>query len=196
MTTNNIYNTREVLGKTIITHRMEIWRANALDVEAGTNGICGGDASHGSRTYFRIEDLANTAMAVNKTDKGFEVILAGDTEFETITAALQYIVDTLEAQRIAKSSDSYRRMSSSSELNLYGRIRQMRDTLCPSYQFSPESYNYFVGFHHADKRYFVDFNSYFEHFGEVYFDTREHAQIVCDILNKELKTGGTNNDSK
>lgn len=75
---------------------------NVLQVEAGSTGKCGGDSGHGCRTYFRIEDVASTDMTINKiADRfgfvsGFEVILGGDSELDSIIEALKFIVDTLE----------------------------------------------------------------------------------------------------
>ena len=52
--------TRRVYGKEITTYTREIYSANVLEVEAGTNGFQGGDSGHGSRTYIRIEDMGST----------------------------------------------------------------------------------------------------------------------------------------
>ena len=43
--------TRKVYGKEITTYTREIYSANVLEVEAGTNGFQGGDSGHGGRTY-------------------------------------------------------------------------------------------------------------------------------------------------
>lgn len=89
-------------GTEICTFSREIISANILEVEAGSNGYYGGDSGHGSRTYFRIEDLASTDMEVNIIDagnghvKGFEVTLGGDTELETMIKALKFITQCLE----------------------------------------------------------------------------------------------------
>ena len=45
-------------GTEITTYTREVISCNILQVEAGTNGFQGGDSGHGSRTYFRIKDLA------------------------------------------------------------------------------------------------------------------------------------------
>jgi len=82
----------------IITWTREITSANILEVEAGTNGIKGGDTGHGSRTYFRIEDLSCTDMTANVTKNGFEVRIGGDCELVTIIEALKFIADILEGQ--------------------------------------------------------------------------------------------------
>ena len=49
-------NTRKIDGMDVTTYTREIYSANVLSVEAGTNGFQGGDSGHGSRTYFRITD--------------------------------------------------------------------------------------------------------------------------------------------
>lgn len=93
--------TRRIGGKEIPTFQREIISANMLEVEAGTNGYRGGDAGHGSRTYFRIKNLASTNMDVQATgDKyeceGFEVTLGGDCELDTIITAFKFITKVLE----------------------------------------------------------------------------------------------------
>lgn len=83
----------------ITTYEREIWSANALKVEAGTNGLKGGDSGHGSRTYFSIEDIASTDIVIESTETGFEVSLGGDCELETIIRALNFIIYVLEEQK-------------------------------------------------------------------------------------------------
>ena len=93
---------RKIDGHSIQTFSREIINANILQVEAGTNGYCGGDSGHGSRTYFRIADLAGTDIRVNQIgdygDEGFEVTLGGDAELTTIISALKFITKVLEDQ--------------------------------------------------------------------------------------------------
>lgn len=93
--------TRRIGGIEIPTYKREIVSANILEVEAGTNGYQGGESGHGSRTYFRIKDLASTDMNVHVTRdqfgcEGFEVTLGGDCELETIITALKFITQVLE----------------------------------------------------------------------------------------------------
>ena len=93
--------TRRIGGKEIPTFQREIISANMLEVEAGTNGYRGGDAGHGSRTYFRIKDLASTDINIRShTDSyggsEFEVTLGGDCELETMIRALKFITKVLE----------------------------------------------------------------------------------------------------
>ena len=87
-------------GMKITTFAREVWSANILEVEAGTNGYQGGDSGHGSRTYFRIEDLGGSDIICKPLghygDEGFEVYLGGDCELETIITALKFITKVLE----------------------------------------------------------------------------------------------------
>ena len=53
---------RNIDGTIITTFSRDIYNANVLEVEAGTNGYQGGDSGHGSRTYFRIENAGGTAI--------------------------------------------------------------------------------------------------------------------------------------
>ena len=92
--------TRRVCGKEITTYTREIYSANVLEVEAGTNGFQGGDSGHGSRTYIRIEDMGSTDIRINPLgrdgDEGFELFLGGDCELETMIRALKFITKSLE----------------------------------------------------------------------------------------------------
>ena len=87
-------------GTEITTYSRDVCNANALEVEAGTTGYKGGDTGHGCRTYFRIEDMYSTDIAVRPlgedNDKGFEVVLGGDCELETVICALKFITKVLE----------------------------------------------------------------------------------------------------
>ena len=93
--------TRLVHGREVSTFTREIVNCNILEVEAGTNGYQGGDTGHGSRTYFRIQDLGSTDIEVHALgrygDEGLEVSLGGDCELETIITALKFITQALEA---------------------------------------------------------------------------------------------------
>lgn len=91
---------RTISGVEVTTYRREVVGANILEVEAGTNGCQGGDAGHGSRTYFRIQDASSTAINVRRLDgafdQGFEVEMSGDSELATAIEALRFIVHVLE----------------------------------------------------------------------------------------------------
>lgn len=92
--------TRSVYGEEITTYTREIYSANVLEVEAGTNGFQGGDSGHGGRTYIRIEDMGSTDIRVNPLGRdgngGFELFLGGDCELETMIRALKFITKVLE----------------------------------------------------------------------------------------------------
>ena len=87
-------------GTKITTYTREVVSANILEVEAGTTGYMGGDTGHGGRTYFRITDAASTDIQVHPlgryADEGFEVVLGGDCELETMIRALKFITKVLE----------------------------------------------------------------------------------------------------
>lgn len=76
------------------------------------------------------------------------------------------------------------------ELRLRNRIRQLHDVLCEGYQFKQDKCNYFVLYSLVEMKYITSWNRIAKEIGTIYFDTKEHAQQVCDILNAELK--GTN----
>lgn len=99
-------NTRKVNGKEIETWEREIYDANILSVEAGTNGYQGGDTGHGSRTYIRISisDEGGTDISARTiTDRfgdthGVEIALGGDSELSTIIEAMKFATKVLEDQ--------------------------------------------------------------------------------------------------
>lgn len=84
----------------IIEHSQEteIVNCNIWGVKVATNGYCGGDSGHGSRTYFKLEDLASTDINIRllKDKKGVEMMLGGDAELETFIQALRWAADNLE----------------------------------------------------------------------------------------------------
>lgn len=95
-------NRRRLLdGTEITTYIRDVVSANILEVEAGTNGYQGGDTGHGNRTYFRIANAGGTDMRVTPIGNrygfdGFEVMLGGDCELETVVRALKFITKVLE----------------------------------------------------------------------------------------------------
>ena len=91
-------------GTEITTYTRDVVSANILEVEAGTTGFMGGDTGHGGRTYFSIKDAACTDMDVRVlrdrfgNSEGFEVMLGGDCELETMIRALKFITKVLEEE--------------------------------------------------------------------------------------------------
>lgn len=69
------------------------------------------------------------------------------------------------------------------ELALRGRVRRLRDALCEGYQFTTGSTNYFVCYDTLTKWFFVSTSKIRRNVGDIYFDTKEHAQQACEILN-------------
>lgn len=89
-------------GTKITTYTRDVLSANVLEVEAGTNGYQDGDSGHGCRTYFRIQNAGSAGIEIHVMrdcfgdTEGFEVILGGDCELETIIRALKFITKVLE----------------------------------------------------------------------------------------------------
>lgn len=75
------------------------------------------------------------------------------------------------------------------ELALRGRVRQLRDALCEGYQFVSGKNNFYLFMNEIQGRYCVSDITRCPSIGEIYFDTREHAQQACDILNADLPNG-------
>lgn len=72
------------------------------------------------------------------------------------------------------------------ELALRGRLRQLRDALCEGYQFIPGMKNYCIMYDSMVGKFFVENIDICTAIAEIFFDTEEHAQQACDILNAEL----------
>lgn len=92
-----------VNGIEVTTYQREIVFANILEIEAGTNGYCGGDSGHGSRTYIRIQDEGNTDIDITSIYDSFgvngvEITFGGDSELKSIIEALKFVVLVLEDQ--------------------------------------------------------------------------------------------------
>lgn len=92
-------------GTRVSTFTRKVASANTLEVEVGTTGFKGGNAGHGSRTYFRITDLGNTDMFVKTSRRPYsnntcevEFFLGGDCELETIIRSLKFVVKVLEEE--------------------------------------------------------------------------------------------------
>lgn len=79
------------------------------------------------------------------------------------------------------------------ELRLRNRIRQFHDALCEGYQFEPDECNYYIIYLPVEMKYFASWELVSKRVGTIYFDTKEHAQQVCDILNAELEQEGAEN---
>ena len=74
------------------------------------------------------------------------------------------------------------------KLKLRNRIRQYRDVLCENYKYNPCKSNWYIVFCNELVKYGVVSTTVIEEIGQIYFDTQEHAQQVCDILNAELNS--------
>ena len=89
-------------GTMLTTYTREVTGASNIEVEAGTTGFKGGNASFGGRTYIRIRDLGGTDMFVKRTrakngnTSEFELYLGGDSELKNMLRALKFVVRVLE----------------------------------------------------------------------------------------------------
>ena len=95
----------------ITIHSKEITSANILQVQAGTNCPQGGDAGHGGRTVLRLIDCAGTAMQCRVNDgelvdaSKIEIVLAGDTEKDTFTQALEFALAVLGSGTVGEQTE-------------------------------------------------------------------------------------------
>lgn len=82
----------------------EFWSANAFKVTVGTNTPCGGDAGHGGKTLFRLQNLAGTDWNILVDGEGvigpdeLTIILGGDCEANTFADSLIFAGKTLKKQ--------------------------------------------------------------------------------------------------
>lgn len=87
--------------------RTRINSCNILEVTAATNGYCGGDSGHGSRTVISFRDLGSTDIQIRKIPEGMsnggvEILLGGDCELTSIREACEFVVYALD-RLIARS---------------------------------------------------------------------------------------------
>ena len=74
------------------------------------------------------------------------------------------------------------------ELALRGRVRQLRDALCEGYVFTGYEDCYCIVINVLKGSFFVGHGfAPIRDIGQIYFDTEEHAQQACDILNAEMR---------
>ena len=102
----------EIDGNPVQVFNKGIISCNIIEVEAGTNGYHGGDSSSGCRTFISIKDIASTDIRINHLtenngDKGFQIILGGDTELYTFIKAFEFIVNVLKTQTDGKKPACY-----------------------------------------------------------------------------------------
>lgn len=94
-------NKRIVRGKRITTFSRKT-ESGYLEVEAGTNGYCGGDSGHGGTTYFRIlpdecGPLDIHFKVLQPDDmSGIEVCAGGDWELKDLITSLEFILQALK----------------------------------------------------------------------------------------------------
>ena len=95
-------------GIVIPTRAIELTGACILNVEAGTNGYCGGDSGHGCRTIIILRDLGGVDMNArfdeNESDCTRKITLefGGDDELRLLIKALKFIRKTLKKQALPK----------------------------------------------------------------------------------------------
>lgn len=96
---------RLISGKEVYTVCVDIDSLNDLTVEVGTTGLKNGDSGHGGRTYFEIKNVAGTDIKIGFSDDrervsecGFYVELGGDSELQTMVAALSQVIKVLACQ--------------------------------------------------------------------------------------------------
>lgn len=102
--------TRIAERKEVHTFSKIFFGANMLEVEVGTNGYKGGNWSHGSRTYLRINGFTTTDFSGRIREFGsskeycfpevesLEICFMGDSELATVMEALRWVLSVLEKQ--------------------------------------------------------------------------------------------------
>ena len=98
-------NKRIINGVKIETQKKEITSCNILGVEVGTNDCQGGDAGHGIRTFFKLNDLCGTVWEIkhlidDDNCEGVQIELQGDSELGTFVDALKFAVEVLKKKEL------------------------------------------------------------------------------------------------
>ena len=60
--------------------------------------------------------------------------------------------------------------------------------LCKNYKYNTCKDNWYIVFYTVTAKYDIGKTFATKEIGQIYFDTKEHAQMVCDILNAELNS--------
>jgi len=85
------------------SYRTTIESANLLGIEVSTTGHMGGDAGHGGKTEIKIIDEGGTCCEFESYKEngcnGLKMIFQGDSELDTITEAMEFIVKILKKHR-------------------------------------------------------------------------------------------------
>lgn len=69
---------------------------SSLKVSAYTNGLCGGDASHGCRTVISLGDAGGSDIGFIVDGNTIKITAAGDSELKTLYKAINFIKFALE----------------------------------------------------------------------------------------------------
>lgn len=69
---------------------------SSLKVSVYTNGLCGGDASHGCRTVISLGDAGGSDIGFIVDGNTIKITAAGDSELKTLYKAINFIKFALE----------------------------------------------------------------------------------------------------
>lgn len=93
---------KQINGKRIDTFERNIAGDNScMEIEAGTNGICGGNRSAGGRTYFRLSALTKSDFfaRVKEDEEGrtssVEIVFCGDDGLRAFMTAMEFAYDAI-----------------------------------------------------------------------------------------------------
>jgi hypothetical protein len=97
-------------GKSIETTIREFKDFTRMGVEVGSNGLQGGDAGHGSRTYIRLYDMGGGYKLEFRIRKGkydhddLLITAGGDDELQTLAEVFRFVAGQLD-EKIKQSKD-------------------------------------------------------------------------------------------
>lgn len=108
--------------------------------------------------------------------------VVGDKDFDT-DADLRYFKNNNYFHTCGRAQEV------ADKINFLLKLERLHDTFCPDYNpnWNNGENKYFVFYDNTCKRYAFNAVAVVEYEPGVYFPTREIAQKVCDILNKELE---------
>jgi len=97
---------KEVRGSVVIgrqripTLKRTLCSYGTIEIEAGTNGECGGDTGHGSRTVIRLKNLGSFDISAEGGKGWVNIVLGGDSELNEIQTALSFISNAIRKLQV------------------------------------------------------------------------------------------------
>lgn len=151
--------------------------------------------------YYNLEKRIKQLEAVvgkieAESEPEFERVKYGEKYYHiemNLEVCVNPLTDTGRLDKIGYNNNNYfhtreRAQEVADKIKFLMKLERLHDIYCPDYKpdwNDSEEYKYLVYFDHSRRKYCWDSFAYSEYAGAVYFPTKEIAQKVCDVLNKE-----------